>query len=215
MSTYLKNLSLLKKSLGYPVLELPQSEPPAHSAIEIIEARKSSITLIYKGKYLHSRFDPIKESKQILSRLLPGGLSYDIIILAGMGAGHFLTALANYEIDKIIVFEPDIDLFKQILKQELISSILKSHGNKLFITSKLEEMIKFFNSIYHYGLKSKLIIPPIYEQMFPAQTKLLVKHLSETRLNIDGIETTELADSFTWMKNFWQNLPIILNNHSS
>ncbi len=109
-----KNKELIK-SLVHRVV--PSGE------LEIVSTRSGNPTGLYRGIYIHSRYDPMREAKQLVDGLLEEEI--DIVVFLGFALGYTVEAcLEKKQGLKILVVEPDIGLFLKALRSRDMSHFL-------------------------------------------------------------------------------------------
>ena len=75
---------------------------------ELAISRSGTPTMSYRGRFIHSRFDPSKEARRAAKEVPP---TASIIVLAGLGLGYVAQALIDrFPGRKLIIAEADPDL---------------------------------------------------------------------------------------------------------
>jgi len=91
--------------------------------IELEQTKSGLITMKYDGKYIHSKYDPIRESNQFASGNIEL-IKKPIIVLYGIGLGYHIEAIVNK-------MDSNSELFVFEWNKELIK-YCKKNNNKIF-----------------------------------------------------------------------------------
>lgn len=113
---------------------------------ELEKSRTGLYTLKYDGKYIHSKYNPIREAEQFIDGNVKL-LNKNKILVYGIGLGYHITEISKKTTGIIYIFEWNEELIKyskevneDIFKQDNIKIISK--GNKNFyklLSKELEE----------------------------------------------------------------------------
>ncbi len=170
MTTQEKNINFLKKN--YPQLELVIRKKTSNREykIEIEETRRDK-TIKLNNQYIHSKYDPTKESEKLVKNIKQ---DIDTVIIFGVG----LFYIPQYIVKtlpslKIIIIEPSFEIFKNAIKEIEISEYF-SNSNILLHFANTE--YDYRNIIAKIGsTKIETIINPTYQKIFSEETKTLKK----------------------------------------
>ena len=91
--------------------------------IELEQTKSGLVTMKYKGKYIHSKYDPIRESEQFVKGNMEL-IKKPIIVLYGLGLGYHIESIVSKMNPNslLYVFEWNKDLIKYC----------KENNNKIF-----------------------------------------------------------------------------------
>lgn len=132
MGIYQKNLSVLSKrdpALAQKLGSFSSTDP---LVCELTKSKDGSANLLVKRAeksiHVHSRYDPVKEAKQLVDGVFDETRNYYIVF--GLGLGYPLEELLKRTIDTDIIFfiEPSIELFQRVLRERDLSELF-SNGN--------------------------------------------------------------------------------------
>lgn len=131
-----RNLAIYKQR--YPQIILDNQK--ISDDFQIIPSKSGDLTATYKGLYIHSRHNPKREATKQVSLINEA----DLFVLGGFGLGYICEELIQKYPDKpIVIFEPDINLFYEVIKVKDISNIL-TNSNVHFIINGSYSLIKNF-----------------------------------------------------------------------
>lgn len=163
--------------------------------IEIIETNTAYPTIKYNNLYIHSKYDPIKESIKMIEPYLEL-LKEDIILIYGIGLGyHVQECLKNSEESIIIVFE---------------------------LNEKLLEVCKACNPLVFMNKRVKIIDG--YDKEFYNEFNRYMNKVSDIIIHGPSLETikekhVELYNSIKWYKlnreSVNRNSEMLVNNYKS
>ncbi|MBN1698317.1 MAG: motility associated factor glycosyltransferase family protein [Spirochaetales bacterium] len=123
-------MSLLETNLGYidgfhPSLKHVAKGVSA-SGIEILSTPSGNPTMRYKGLYIHSSHNPVKEASQLAERATASpGISCCIIYGFGL-AYHIEAFLEKRPETPVLIVEPDISVFLKALETRNLRPVLAS-----------------------------------------------------------------------------------------
>lgn len=83
------------------------------SNIRLEESKSGTLTLVYDNKYIHSKYDPIKESEQFIKNK-EEILKENNILIYGLGLGYHIKSIVNHinENQKLYIFDYNKELVK-------------------------------------------------------------------------------------------------------
>ena len=123
--------------------------------------------------------NPKKAVEDMLSTTIKQTMgSNDIIITFGIGLGYLLDAAYNKYPSKIFVYEPDLELLHFVLNNIDISEHLAS--GRLFITDKLDELLKKLSSVYISNDKVEIVYLKNYAVVKSQELLVLTQKVYET-----------------------------------
>ena len=138
MSFHAINIAALKSIFpGFAV-----SEAAAGEDIELLPAASGVPTAKYRGAYLHSPRDPIREAERLIA-------SYDVsscVVFFGFGLGYFVEAYADrFQDSSLVVVEPDRSLFFLAIETRDFSELFASGRVSLLLDAEPNALATLLN----------------------------------------------------------------------
>ena len=160
-----------------------------------------------KKIYLHSRYDPLKESEVLKDKFIPD--KFDALIILGSGLGYHLLELKGIKdkYRKIIIIDILMDIDKEIARNPFTDFLAKSQNIK-FLTgissSKIEEIL---NSEIDFGkIKGLDVIEhPASIRAFSAYYNEITKIIQQLINRKAGNIATQKAFGTLYLKNIFKN----------
>lgn len=191
-------------------LETKNNKLTFFEEIEVINSRTNDpnfqITQNGKQFFLHSSFNPIREAERWVSNLDPDS-NY---IVVGLGMGYHVEKLAEVlkPKRKILVIEPEIELYNEMLKVRDVSSLLTNES--LFLAKELDwvTITILINQIIRGDLsnKTQIVYLPSFEKMY-RDVIIEVQERMKKAMEAEIVNrSTVLHFSKTWTRNFFENL---------
>lgn len=210
MSWLSKNLKLIKEfdpSL-YERLQKSLTKEDSSLFFKSISARNGEPTIIYndgiKEKYILSSFNPGLQGEKWAKNQKNG----EVYIVFGLAFGYHLPFLDRFDVEKILIIEPSIEIFKLALENTDLEWLFKSEKYLLSIADEKKVLLKKINIIISesYGKKVELVGFPSYMKIFADQYFSLEKDINET-LGYSIIKFNTLKRfGKLWTNNFFKNL---------
>lgn len=170
MNFYEKNIEIIK--LRFPDLFERLQKVEKTSRIELVEAKVGALTAKVNQKFLHSRYDPVTEAKEFVSKQeLKIG---DTLIVLGFGLGYHMIETSKLGIvDNMFVIDPDIEVFK--------AAIENNDFEKFLLTKRLSLLV---------GLSPVKVFGLLCEQAitFLSGEKKIVEYTPSVSLNKEYFE---------------------------
>jgi hypothetical protein len=213
-STYDQNIAFFQKELPQ-LLNSLQLVPELRGKRE--PTKNGSLTLSYSVDntpyYLHSRFNPERESEKLLQSK---DLNADHIVVMGLGMGHHLEQIMIKKdpLSRVLIVEPELEILRHSL-----------HSFQWF------KWIKRRDFFYVFGADLDVVAETIHDFIniaafekfefidLPSETRLLGAFFTKARETMEAeIKTnlydfkTRLAESYMVPRNILKNLPQILKN---
>lgn len=168
--------------------------------------------LLADNSYLHSKYDPQNEAVTWIQGI---DLKEDTLLIIGLGLGYYLAELKRrYSTKKIIIIEPDLEIFIHALARTNISTYLED-DNIVFIIAKdpfsIRSLIQFYlrtNKIRKIHFTEVFTYKRIYNDFIQD----LYSKIETSFRTEKGNLATEMSFSFTWLDNTIKNLKYILKN---
>lgn len=132
-------------------------------------SKTGMLTLKYNNKYIHSKYDPIKESENFIENNKEL-LTEKIIVIYGLGLGYHINCILNNitEDTKVYVFEYNEDLIKNC---KLVNSDLFKNKSIVIIDSKDEDFYGKL-AIYLEKVEDIIVHKPSLESISKSNEKL-------------------------------------------
>ena len=176
--------------------------------IEVYNGGKNNLILIKNNKrhYIYSEKNPVEAGKKFYSSVYKGP---GIYIIIGLGYFYHLLPFANNsQINKLIIVEPDEELFYLVKTSEMFSQ-LENNRRVTFIvgleeTKKFLEKLKGSYEFLFYDRLSLLSYPPL-ERLLPEVYRSIKDkiNISLSELFRDGLTIAKFAKR--WLLNFRRN----------
>lgn len=171
-------------------------------SVALEETRSGDFTFRFEGKYFHSLYDPVKEAhlqaEEILSK------KADWVFLFGVGCGYLLKELAARKKEKIVVYEPSLEILSGVLHRIDLSEILSGDSVYIFndiqpVVNIVRDQIDGFDNILSYQSTP-------YKLAFPAKLKEFTNKVQNAHTtNKVGIKT-DIDSRLSWINNYFDNL---------
>ena len=136
MSTYKDNIELVVKR--FPELADKLTGKPSEQLM-ITSAKSAVPTGIFESGYIHSRFDPVKESVKLIEQECHEEIS--ICFFYGFGLGYHVEAFMQKRPNTpVLVIEPDPFFFMKALTSRCLGRVFSSPMLYLFLRDKPEAL---------------------------------------------------------------------------
>lgn len=123
-------------------------------------AKKRGYTLNLNGKYVHSKYDPIKEAEKAVA-----GEACICHVHFGLGLGYFLQCDQTLDGGSMVVFEPDRGLAVTALKTQPLADLVRTK-NVRFCCS-LRRLKELLTICLRGGETSKFVVSPYHGRLYP------------------------------------------------
>lgn len=215
------NILYLKKN--YPALfnvmkDLDFQDKTIEVSLETAKNNEKTVNVKIDGKqvYLHSRYDPIRESKAVIDKLVEREQidEHTHVVFFGVGLGYHIDAFAERFPDtEFSLYEPSPQLFSLFLDEKSLKSSSMKKMVLLHCECPNSMMDDFFKVLFIRVAEKNVVFMnlPIYEQLFAQQYLEFLdrfkKFVREKRMNLH----TEFRFQKDWTNNSVENLKRILN----
>ena len=215
------NILYLKKN--YPAMlveikELDLRDNAIQASLETTKNNKKTVNIKIDDKkvYLHSRYDPIRESETVIDKLVEKEQIDENthVVFFGVGLGYHIDAFAERFPDtEFSLYEPSPQLFSLLLDEKNLKSSSMKKMVLLHCAGLKVDMVDFFKGLFiRVSEKNVVFISlPIYEQLFEQQylefLEQFKKFVREKRMNFH----TEYRFQKDWTNNSVKNLKTLLN----
>jgi len=195
MSFYEKN----KKHLSFYSDLFEKLDKISDTAIEyeFVQAKNQALTLKYKNVFLYSAYDPIREAKKNIDKIV----LTDILILAGFGLGYTASMLQEKkEIKHLFILEFNLFYLKQLFTIKDFTDILKSQTiHLIYLQEQVPSILNF------YDLLENQTINIVIEKTFPPEYKPILIQLQDVIQNKKTELLTYSRLGKVWFDNFLKN----------
>ncbi len=93
--------------------------------LQLLRARKEGFTILWKGRFLHSRYDPLREAYQQISELKIE-TEEQLVIFFGAGLGYTLRQFCRNYPNTSLWFEPNDTIARLAIEQSQLKPLLES-----------------------------------------------------------------------------------------
>lgn len=165
-------------------------------------AKNGEETLNINGVYIHSKYNPTKEAKNLADKYYKKQHTH---IILGYGLGYFVRELINKcsANEKIIVVEA---ILEKIDDFNLNVNFIKE--------SSRENILKQLNKLIKFDEKINVIISPNYDRIDKEMTRNLLQATKDKIMGDRVIEKTFYAYENYWHKNYIRNLKYVTKDES-
>ena len=211
---YRKNISVLKKNYPEIAEEIEKIKIPENFIFIETKTGKKTLQIKINKKesiLLHSRYDPVKESENIINRFIQQ--NYDVLIIGGFGLGFLCkAALRTKNVKHILIIEKDIQIFKSALIANDISEIIKNPQVK-FLFEKNDEIPGLSDYLLNIVTKKvfTLIHNPsakIYPEFYLNLKNIIDSYLQRKNINIATLSRFQNL----WVRNIFKNYKLFLEH---
>ena len=142
MSILRNNLQVLKKQ--YPEIHGKFQHFQLDHRYSLVNAKNGQSNIkVTKGDtsfFIHSSYNPAKEADNWCSHIAEQNV--EVFVLWGLGLGYHLDQLKEkYPERRIVVIEPDYNIFFSLLQSRDISGIVDDKGIKLIVAEDPDEIV--------------------------------------------------------------------------
>ncbi|QZY54314.1 motility associated factor glycosyltransferase family protein [Crassaminicella profunda] len=207
MTLYEKNLAYFKAENEYVYNILTAGNPLYFYKLEKV---KDSFNYIIENEtsrcFMHSVYDTNEEIKRMF-QYTPKDT--ETMVVFGLGCGYALDYIAEHykNINKLVIVEPCLDMFKNLLENIDMLKYVNTFKTITFgINQDVDEMSEILCGYLSKNLKMSIVYNmsyrTIFNEYYESMTKRISKTISEIRVNA-ATNTTFL---FQWLKNYMFNL---------
>ncbi|MCP5046971.1 MAG: motility associated factor glycosyltransferase family protein, partial [bacterium] len=181
MGKYEDNRRFLQKELP-GLMQLIDAVPPVKCKTET--AKNGSLTLIYSLNgtpyYLHSKFNPERESEKILQNK---NLEADHIVILGLGLGYHLQAIFEKKdpLARVLLVEPEIEILHHSLKVLDWAHLLKRKDFFYVFGADLNVIMETVHDFINIGAFDQLEFIEL-----SSETRLLRSFFTKARETLDS-----------------------------
>lgn len=131
--------------------------------VHVEQTRKEGYTLRFENRYVHSRYDPLKEARRLLTdTTLTSGC---LLVIFGFGTGWLLEAVDLPPESRVLVFEPSPEIARAALEVVDLGRLLTSKRARLYVTESdlaaaLKEEVDHQRDLF-------VLLNPFHKKFFP------------------------------------------------
>lgn len=192
-----------------------QIERAGESSYKAVETKSGDLTLLVPGKagtqvYLHSRYNPVKESKRIVENAVDK--DSDIVVIGGFGLGYLPEAALELTSPEtaVVIIENDPAILHAAFSCRDMSKILQSGRVDFVLAENVSEITSLLD--LHATRKTALIIHrPSYDlnrDFYSNLHSVLYSYINSKEVNIATLSRFEKL----WTRNLLRNIDIYRNN---
>lgn len=176
-----------------------------------------NLQIFVEGKtfYLHSNYNAKEESRKWIQSVRDKILHSKQILITGIGLGTYLEELLlTTNAKDIFIYEPSVDILKELLKKKDIIPLLSDQRIRLLAVGDdqlVQHQIGDFISQYISG-SFAMISPPIYEKLFPEVLNKFELNTRDMLINQRANFQTLTKNQTEWLSNILCNLPHVVAN---
>lgn len=208
------NIELLRTRFPDVRLEWPTRN--GRILLHVAETGDPTIQVVQEDGHrvwVHSRFDPRTEGEILASRWTQGEGLY---IILGLGLGYHVHALLRRlpAGSRILIAEPDRELFEWALESVYLSDILQHEGVRLVVGDELELVRELQRlGVAILSLQPRICVHPVLARVLPDVYRRW-QDVIRGEFNRILLDTaTTIYWDLTWGKNTMENLPQVLASY--
>lgn len=179
----------------------------------IVEPAKTGVLTLKvndqgKMKYVHSKYDPLKEVDRILKQVSEDSLK--VTVFLGIGLGYHLNQFVkDYPSRKFIIIEPKEEVFVHYLQHSQLFNYPINNVKGIHVgVSDIEHVLN--KLVYEYNAQIDLIALPFYEKLYLKE----IDSMNQTKIDVlqskkSGL-TADLAFQYRWTLNSLKNFPSVM-----
>jgi len=180
------------------------------STFELVNAQSEDVNLLYNDISVHDAENPQKEAIQVLNQTHAAADS--IIILVGLGLGYLLKRTYLECENKIIIFEPNLDILRFTL--EVVDFSVELADKRIFVVHTRTELVKFLEECYSYKAPLNLYALASSSKLCPQELESLKNELPDIHSHLEGNYKCLFEKSYLWAEKGINNLPELINSYS-
>ncbi len=120
-----KNPELVQRLLKFVPMEIPQ-----------LVRENGAYNLIYKGKYVHNKLNPLGEAQEVFSMCANTPVSIHLVY--GMGLGYLFQVVSANSQGTVILYEPDLNIVRVVF--ELVDFSADIIKQNVYFTDSLDDV---------------------------------------------------------------------------
>ncbi|CAM2067494.1 Motility associated factor glycosyltransferase family protein [Sulfidibacter corallicola] len=160
--------------------------------VRVQPARKGGLTLAKSGRFVHSRYDPIKEAISVVGATTDGAEPGDaaLHIHFGFGLGFFAEADAPPSATPMLVFEPETDFVRAALRHRDLRRL--TDQGRCHLCLDLKRLRLLLRRHLTKGVrKLSLVFSPYHRQQFPQLLTEFLELIKSERNRLGVVQQAE------------------------
>lgn len=213
-----QNLSFLKRFQPYTYGVVAKAiNNRANSGYKLVSNRNQSYniqSIAIENSVLYSKYDPVHESKRWCESLQLDEAADKDIILFGLGLTYHLSAvMERHPNRKIIIYEPEVELFIEMLNIVDVSMLYKHVNIKYIGVGKDEHSLqRIFEAINKYCTREyEYVHIPFYSKLSLDTEKTFLETLRQISLHKSAIVGFHQTFGKIMFTNTLRNIPTMLD----
>jgi len=175
---------------------------PALAGVELEVARSGLPTFRYGHRYFHSRYDPLSEAAKQAGELL--SKKPDWVALFGLGCGYLLKALVEEGSEKIVVYEPSLEILKGVLMGVDLAGELSRE--KVFLSTDLDGFISSIRDNIDGDHNLVGYQTTAYRQAFASELVEYTSKVHNAHIVSQVSVSTAISSYLMWIENYFRNI---------
>ncbi len=204
-SHYRRNIEAILSRYPRFKTEIIERYSPADDAV--VEQTSSGYpTIRYRGAYLHSRKNPVREADKVIASGAPEHAGSCVVL--GFGLGYFVESFRNtYPALPVVVIEPDVPLFLHSLEVRDLSQLLSDERLSLFLDIDVDSIRSVLSQLPegHVHLLCPRSLYRLNPSYFDKTRAALTALLDRRQIN----KNTLKRFGTLWIRNLVRNLPLL------
>lgn len=204
----LKEISGLNRSSDRENIEFMKGFLESWGEIEVAEAKNGSVTALYRGKALHSLYNPEKESEKSIRSLFKTCNNPDTVVFPGLGCGYGPFACSEfYPGTNIVAVEPEpgflylIMLFMDCRKFFAVENLSIVLGREISVVPEILNTLKSSNVVLYDQPAVRETAPAFFEDL----SALVKRTANKNKINSNTLKKF----GNLWKRNMFKNLPCL------
>lgn len=215
MSVLSKNLEEIRKThpgleeATRPLLDEEEGEQNRNSLsrkMALEDTPSGNPTLLYRGRYLHSRRDPVREAARLAESQIDGAAG--CYVIGGFGLGYLAEEVLKRTCEvSVLVYEPNVSLFYKALEARDMTGFIGAVNLSFFLGTDAEAVISVLNGFSAEAVRALLL--RAYYEIEPEALKPLEAALAAYRSRQEINTNTLTRFGKRWIRNLAANLPVM------
>lgn len=209
MSLYKKNLELIQKNASDCYNIITREEPFYKTRIEKVEGPLNYIVENAGARcFIHSIYSIDREMEEMFRH---SDKNVETLIILGFGCGNVFNYISRYftNLERVIIIEPDLKLFKEVMKHvDLYETMKNVKRTVLLLNRDCDAVFNLLVQILEGAIKgrvelvSHLSCRSLFKGYFEYLHSILIKHLQAFHINL----STEIYFLNMWALNIFKNI---------
>ncbi|MCC6503600.1 MAG: motility associated factor glycosyltransferase family protein [Deltaproteobacteria bacterium] len=170
-------------------------------SVTIGRARNASPTFTHMGRQFHSAYDPEKEAAcqagEITAR------KPDWVLLFGLGCGHLLKAVLEKGAQRVLVYEPSMEILSGVLASVDLSAALS--GNSVKLCADMASFISRVRELDGFDTLLSYSTTP-YKLTFSEELADFTTRVNNAHITNKVCIQTDITSRESWVENYFENM---------